>query len=621
MKNIFLALVLIVLSISISAQGGDYWQQRVEYMMEIEVDAKNYQYDGSMYLTYTNNSPDTLDRIFFHLYFNAFQPGSMMDIRSRTIEDPDRRVGARIAQLDESQIGYIDVRDVRQEGKPLDFETVGTICEVSLLDELLPGKTCQFSMGWKAQVPVQIRRSGRNNSEGIDFSMAQWYPKLCEYDKQGWHANPYIGREFHGVWGDFDVKINIDKDYTVGATGILLNKDQIGHGYSDAEGKAKKGKLNWHFRAENVHDFVWAADPNYIHDVVKDGDLEFHFFYLDDDAIKKNWKTLQEKTPEIFRLASKQFGQYPYKRYAIIQGGDGGMEYPMATLITGNRKERSLVGVTVHEVMHSWYQMILGTNEALYPWMDEGFTTYASTIIMNQLYPPSEEPINAHFRSYQSYLNLVRDGKDEGMDTHADHYITNRAYGVNAYSKGEVFLKQLEYIIGEKALAETMLRYFNEWKFKHPTDKDFIRIAEKVSGLELDWYHEYFVSSKKTIDYAVSDVQADGTKTNIYIERKGDMIMPVDVMIYMVDGNVIQYTIPLRIMRGEKEESINGVKTITAPDWPWTHPGYVLSVNYPASLIDAIEIDPTMRMADTDRSNNISGATGGGDDFFYQEKN
>ena len=596
------------------AQGKDYWQQRAEYQMEIDVDVKSFQYDGFMYLTYYNNSPDTLNRVFFHLYFNAFQPGSMMDIRSRTIEDPDRRVGDRIASLDKSQIGFIEVKDIRQDGKPLDFETVGTILEVDLIDPLLPGESTKFNMGWKAQVPEQIRRSGRNNKEGIALSMAQWYPKLCEYDKQGWHANPYVGREFHGVWGDFDVKINIDKNYTVAATGILQNKDQIGHGYSDAKPKANKGKLNWHFLAQNVHDFVWAADPEYIHDILVDGDLELHFFYKDDSAIKENWKKLQPKTKELFRLASKHFGAYPYKKYSVIQGGDGGMEYPMATLITGKRKERSLVGVTVHEVMHSWYQMILGTNEALYPWMDEGFTSYTSTIIMNELYPPGEELVNEHFRSYQSYLNLVRDGKEEALSTHADHYLTNRAYGVASYSKGEVFLKQLEYVIGKKALAQTMLRYFNDWKFKHPTDKDFIRVAEKVSNMELDWYLEHFVNSTRSIDYAISDLKADENgNAEIYIERKGDMIMPVDVTIYLKEGKNKYYTIPLRIMRSAKNEE--GMKV--AEDWPWTHPGYVLKPGIALKDIDAVEIDTSMRMADIDRSNNISGDNSP-KDFFYR---
>ncbi|NND77596.1 MAG: M1 family metallopeptidase [Flavobacteriales bacterium] len=603
---------------NVFAQGQDYWQQKVEYQMEIDVNVKDHSYLGSMYLNYHNNSPDTLDKVFFHLYFNAFQPGSMMDVRSRTIEDPDRRVGDRISQLSESEQGYINVKDLRQDGKPLYFQTVGTILEVQLLEKILPGGSTQFMMGWQAQVPVQIRRSGRDNAENVAYSMAQWYPKLCEYDKQGWHANPYIGREFHGVWGDFDVKINIDKEYTVAATGILQNKDEIGHGYSDAEGKVKKGKLNWHFKADNVHDFVWAADDEYIHDILVDGDLELHFFYKDDESIKKNWKDLQPKTRDLFRIVGDKFGEYPHKKYSVIQAGDGGMEYPMATLITGKRKFRSLVGVTVHEVMHSWYQMTLGTNEALYPWMDEGFTSYTSTIIMDELFPPDKEPLNSHFRSYQSYINLVKAGLEEPLSTHADHYNTNRAYGVASYSKGEVFLKQLEYVIGRDALRKTLIRYYNDWKFKHPTDKDFIRVAEKVSGLELDWYLEHFVNSTRTIDYGISKMEAIDRTTEIYIHKIGDMIMPLDVEVTLKDGTKELYHIPLRIMRGEKKEKYKG-KRIVAEDWPWTHPGYILSVNYPIDEIDTVEIDPSMRLADIDRDNNYSSGESVPEIFFKGE--
>src|SRR5690606_7520530 len=150
------------------------------------------------------------------------------------------------------------------------------------------------------QVPVQIRRSGRNSEEGVALSMTQWYPKLAEYDFEGWHANPYIGREFHGVWGNFDVTLKIDKNYVVGGTGYLQNPNEIGHGYETGTVKRPSGdKLSWHFVAPNVHDFTWAADPEYVHDTaqVPDGPL-LHFFYKNNDSIKANWKALQPKTVE-----------------------------------------------------------------------------------------------------------------------------------------------------------------------------------------------------------------------------------------------------------------------------------------------------------------------------------
>jgi len=169
-------------SILFAQNSTGYWQQQVDYEMEIDFDAKDYQYDGSQVLEYTNNSPDTLKRVFYHMYFNAFQPGSEMDVRSRTIEDPDSRVGDRISKLSDKEIGFMRAKTLQQDGKKLNFKLVGTVLEVELNEPILPGKSSTFKMDFEGQVPVQIRRSGRNNAEGVELSMTQWYPKMAEYD-------------------------------------------------------------------------------------------------------------------------------------------------------------------------------------------------------------------------------------------------------------------------------------------------------------------------------------------------------------------------------------------------------------------------------------------------------
>jgi hypothetical protein len=216
-------------------------------------------------------------------------------------------------------------------------------------------------MVWDAQVPAQIRRSGRNNVEGVAYSMAQWYPKLAEYDFEGWHADPYIGREFFGVWGDFDVKITLDEDYIIGGTGYLLNEDEKGLGE-----KIKNNKRVWHFKAPNVHDFTWAADPDYMHDTlqVPNGPL-MHFYYKGTMAPEKldNWKRLQPETVRFMQYFSDLVGKYPYKQYSIIQGGDGGMEYGMCTLVLGEGTfEGLLKGTISHEMAHSWFQFLFANN-------------------------------------------------------------------------------------------------------------------------------------------------------------------------------------------------------------------------------------------------------------------
>ena len=605
-KKIVLTSVLVAFAAIFTFAQPDRWQQRVSYEMNIDMNVKKHQYSGTQKLTYTNNSPDVLNKVFYHLYFNAFQPNSMMDVRSRTLPDPDKRVGDRISKLSKDEIGYIKVNKLLQNGTKVKYEIVGTILEVELNKPIQPGETTVFEMDFKGQVPLQIRRSGRMNKEGIDYSMCQWYPKLSEYDYQGWHANPYVGREFHGVWGDFDVKITIDKNYVIGGTGYLQNPQEIGHGYEDPTKpiiQPKGKKLTWHFKAPNVHDFMWGADPDYKHTTaqVPNGPT-LHFFYQENDKTKE-WAKLPEYAVKAFEFISKHYGEYPYEQYTVIQGGDGGMEYPMATFITGHRKIASLVGVTVHEGLHSWYQMILGTNESLYPWMDEGFTSYASSETMAHLFDRSNKNESLHNGSYQSYRYLARSGQEEPMTTHADHYSTNMAYGLAAYAKGAVFLHQLEYIIGEKAFDKGMLTYFETWKFKHPNVNDFIRIMEKESGLELDWYKEYWVNSTRTIDYSIKSVKKAGGKTKITLERLGKMPMPVDVTIEYGDGEKATYHIPLQIMRGEKPAE--GTNWNVESDWAWTHPTYELTVKIKKAKIKSITIDASERMADVELKNNV----------------
>jgi hypothetical protein len=571
-----------------------YWQQKVAYKMEIDMDVKTYQYTGNQKLVYTNNSPDVLYKVFYHLYNNAFQPNSEMDIRARTIEDPDRRVKDRIFHLKPNEIGYINVKSLKQNGIPLQYKVVGTVLEVSLNKPISANSETVFEMEFEAQVPVQIRRSGRNNKEGVALSMAQWYPKIAEYDEEGWHADPYIGREFYGVWGDFDVIINIDKKYTIGGTGYLQNPQEIGHGYEDKTKPLKlpKGdKLKWHFKAPNVHDFTWAADPDYVHDILKTNNgTTLHFLYKNKIEIKDNWKTMQNYAVKAMEYFNKTVGVYPYQQYSIIQAGDGGMEYGMCTFISGNGTLNGLVGVTIHEMAHSWFQFVLANNELKYSWMDEGFTSFIESLASNAVYASSEGFIFE--REYDMYFKMVDSGKEEALSRHADHFNTNAAFTVGSYYKGLIFLSQLGYIIGEDYLTQTLQVYYDTWKFKHPNPNDFIRIAEKISNLQLDWYLQEWIQTTNTIDYAVSEV----SNNQIILERIGKIAMPIDLKVVYDDGSEEYFYIPLTLMRGEKKTTAT-----LLPDWTWAHPTYSFKTS---KNIKSVEIDESLLMADLNRENN-----------------
>ena len=577
--------------------SNSYWQQRVEYQININFDYENHQFLGDQNLIYYNNSEDTITKVFFHLYFNAFQPGSMMDVRSRSLPDPDRRVMDRISKLNENEIGFHEIKKIQQNGKDLKYHEQGTILEVELIDPLLPDESTEFYMEYFSQVPVQIRRSGRNNKEGIDYSMAQWFPKIAEYDRKGWHAHPYIAREFYAPWGDFDVSISIDKNYIVAATGILESKVK------------EKNNYIWNFKAKNVHDFVWAADPDYVHDILKvdSENLELHFYYLEtNDDMVKNWKRLQQDASKAFKFMNKIFGKYPYTKYSIIQGGDGGMEYPMATLITGERSYPSLLSVTIHEALHSWYQMLLGTNESYLAWMDEGFTSFAQNItqiyLFNDIY--KLDLVNPLRRSYERYYNFIKTGLEEPLSTHSDHFSTNQAYGVGSYTKGAMFLMQLGYIIGEDILFKALKRYYNEWKFKHPDEYDFIRIMEKESGMELDWYIDYWIKTTHTIDYSLEIKEENENEILVSVNRIGKMPMPIEIEVVYEDSSKKIFYIPLSIMRGDKTHDSSKLEYKLLDDWEWVNNTYEINFNNKNKKIKNIQINPSGKMADINQSNN-----------------
>ena len=619
MKHHFLLAIAALSVSSINAQNASYWQQHASYKMDVSMDVKTYRYKGTQQLVYTNNSPDTLRKVFYHLYPNAFQPGSEMDMRLRSIKDPDGRMvtktkvngkeikESRIKNLKPDEIGFLKVYNFKQDGVSASVKEVETILEVTLARPLLPGAKTAFSLDFDGQVPIQIRRSGRNNAEGVALSMSQWYPKLAEYDFEGWHANPYLAREFYGVWANFDVKITIDKNYILGGTGYLQNKNEIGYGYEDkgitVKRDARSKNLTWHFVAPNVHDFTWAADKNYIHDIatVPNG-ATIHFLYKNNPKIIDNWKQLQPKTVQVMAYFNKIVGKYPYDQFSVIQGGDGGMEYGMCTLILGEGTFVGLLGVTTHEMGHSWFQHVLGTNELKHGWMDEGFTSFIENLALNEL-AEKKQP-NPFTGSYNAYSAMANSGKEQPQSTHADRFDENRVYSITSYSKGELFLTQLIYLIGKDNLLETLQRYYSEFKFKHPNPNDIKRVAEKVSGAELGWYLTDWTQTTNTIDYGIREVNEIDGKTKVTLDRIGRMPMPIELRVEYLDNSSESFYIPLRMMHYTKDNDNPEQKRTVIKDWAWGNSTYDLTIGRPKSQIKSLIIDPSGLMADVKKENN-----------------
>ncbi len=597
------------------AQRKGYWQQKVDYKIDVDMKEKAYQYDGKMQLKYTNNSGQSLNKVYFHLYFNAFQPGSMMDNRLQNIPDPDKRMAtnvgtkenpkyvSRISELKPDQIGYQKVTSLKQDGKAVSYKVDGTILEVTLAKPIAEGQTSTFDMIWNAQVPEQIRRSGRNSKDGVEFSMAQWYPKMAEFDPEGWHLDEYVGREFFAPFGNFDVTINIDKDYVVGASGELQNPNNVKGYVKNPTIKAKNGKVAWNFKAENIHDFVWAADKEFIveHEKSKHG-VDVYLVYQDNDK-SSAWRQAMPYALGFFDYNSEHFGEYPWKTYSIIQGGDGGMEYGTATLIAGGSNLNSLIGTIFHEAAHSWYQQLFGINETYNEWFDEGFTSYVEQMAhLNVVDKLKVMPSNPNPDAYKGYIALALSGKEEPASLLADYYNTNYAYSLEAYYKGQVLAIQLGYIIGNDNLNKTFLEFYKQWKFKHPSGNDFKRVAEEVSGINLKWYFNLFINTTRKIDYAVEAVNGN----TITIANKSDFAMPIDLLVEYKDGSKELFYIPLREMRGEKPTEnlveYQGAKRTILEDWFWTKPTYEVKVS---KEVKQVTIDPTKRLADVNDKNNV----------------
>ncbi len=620
-------LSLLFLNFMVANAQADRWQQHISYNIKAALSVSTNIVKGTEEVVYDNNSTDTLRKVYFHLYWNAFQPNSSMDIRSRElgknmltnrrgdqVQDWDARVKDRIQKLSPSEIGYQKVSQILIGGKQQKLIEHETILEVQLTDPIAPKTSVKLNLNFEAQVPQQIRRSGRDNAEGVRYSMSQWYPKMVEYDYQGWNTNPYIAREFYGVWGNYDVTLQVDPSYMVAATGVLQNPNET----SNTQGLKK-----WNFKGNNIHDFVWAADNHFKHlsKQVRPG-LTLNVYYKEKTTTEDSaWANVLWAAEKMLPYMEKKFGVYPYPQYSFIQGGDGGMEYAMATLLKGPG-----LGTVFHEWMHSWYQHILGTNESLFPWMDEGFTSYAEAAVSNQynqefaaLSPYTSEKEKTQilagnerakkqlplvqYGNYMGYLALAKSGLEEPISTHSDHYNTNYAYSSAAYSKGGTFLGYLGYIVGDEKRDQILINYYNTWKFKHPNANDFIRVAEKTTGLQLEWLKEYWVNSTKTIDYGLNDIQAGNNSAIISVQRIGKMPAPLEVLVTYKDGTSELHYIPLDLMLGNKEAE-GSVNRIVHPECKWVQPTYTFETSKPLSNLKSIEIDPSYRLPDVNRSNN-----------------
>jgi hypothetical protein len=620
MKKVYLLFLssFILLNVAFS----QYWQQDVHYRINCNLDTKSKIITGEESLIYTNNSPDTITVAPFHLYQNSYSPGSYFSKKQGRSDE--------FSKLTDEDFGWTKIDELKDGlGNNLENNLDNTILYVNLNKPLLPGEKTEFKMKFRTKFSSIRHRLNYSYDEwgNIQFSVAQWYPKICVYDQFRWHDDQDFGHEFYGDFGTFDVSITLPEHFIMDATGVLQNKDEALpddllkkidiRNFKDKPFGEKPGIIipesakekTWKFHAENVHDFAWIADPTFRRGYAEWNGIHVISYAREYKASK--WQDAAEFTAKVIEIYSKDFGKYAYPKM-IISDVDNGMEYPMLTMDGGESPD--YYGLLAHEVGHNWFYGILGNNETREPYMDEGFTQFIESWSMERLtdstgkfikfdeYIPGSLPKRTDYREqgiYQRYMDLARAGYENKITTHSDWTIDGNAYGVSAYHKPATMLFNLQYVLGYDMFLNCMQAYFKKWSLKHPHPQDFIDAVQKVSGRELDWFFEQWLNTTVKCDYKIKNYSTkktagDNYESEITLYRKGDMIMPLDLKITLDNGKSLNYHIPVDRSAKKEDGLIILPKWTGWQDWNRT---YTAKINLPAD-ISKIEIDPTRRLAD-----------------------
>ncbi|MFI5151023.1 MAG: M1 family metallopeptidase [Bacteroidia bacterium] len=645
-KNyVYLLLILIFYSPGIGAQQTDqyrssqnplywknrkpfegYWQQDVHYSIKARLDEKTDIIQGSEELTYWNNSPDTLTFVYFHLYQNAFQPGSYTDKLHRANDFP-----VHYGHYESQGLGTT-ISKIQIEGQTLKTILDNTILKVFLPSPLKPGESVKLNIDFESYFDRggNIRRRMKMfNSWGFKhYDGVHWYPRISVYDrKQGWDTDQHLTREFYGDFGSFDLELSIANDFVVEATGVLQNEQEVmPKALSDSldikrfKDKAWESPVSYHikkdgtfktwkYHSENVHDIAFTADPTYrIGETTWNG---ITIRALAQEPHAGRWQGAAAFTASVIKTYSEDFGLYAYPKMVVCDAQDG-MEYPMLTLDGGFAPDFD--PLIAHEVGHNWFFGMVGSNETYRAMMDEGFTQFIDSWACLKLDGPTEptllipkyawtrkylKPTNTlNAEVYNRYIFEAAKGDETTLNTHSDHFGGALRHGGGygqVYAKTATMLWNLQYVLGDELFLNCMKHYFNQWKFCHPYPEDFRNSVIQFSHVDLNWFFDEWIETPYTIDYAVKSVHR-GKNPDEYvvtIKRKGHMQMPIDFTVYGTDGKSYSYYIPNTWF----EKKTNATVLPHWIGWDNLQPEYKAHVTIPGGIRDVV-IDTTCRLAD-----------------------
>ncbi|NNF37966.1 MAG: M1 family metallopeptidase [Gemmatimonadetes bacterium] len=580
--------------------GAGYWQNRADYVIEATLDPVAGRVTGRETITYLNNAPDSLDRLVLHLDQNVFAPSARRNRRAPVTGGMD--------------LGTVLLNGAEVEAHPVGrgYQEALTLLELLLPEPLEPGATASLELSWSFTVPpAPTFRTG--NLDFDVFAVAQWYPRMAVYDDvYGWDETPYLGDgEFYLEYGDFDVALTLPSGWLVGATGVLQNESEVlGDAVLDGLARARShagetvqvvtpelqgpgaatrapegSPVTWRFTAENVRDFAFSTSANYLWDVrVSAAGVENYAFYR--PQVAETWAEAARYVDVTIATLSEWILPYPWSRATTTEGPVGGMEYPMMVFISGGRSPRSLAGVTIHEMAHQWFPMIVGSMEAKHAFMDEGFVSYFDEEVAARLWG-DEEP---RWGENQGYLRVAGTEAEVPILRHTDLVSPYGARGLAAYTKPAVMLGALREVVGRDAFAAAFQDYASEWAFRHPQPWDFFRTVERHAGRDLDWFWGPAFASTATLDVGVLAVEHQGGSSVVVLERSGGLILPTPVRITRSDGSIEEHSVSADRWRAEGRR----VRLIIA------------------GRVEGVALDPDGRFPDVESSNDVWGSEVGG---------
>ncbi len=535
--------------------GPDYWQQRADYTIAAQLDTAAKRISGTASIRYSNNSPDTLRFVWLQLDQNLYRSGS----KGGALYPADSRWGVR------GFLGGFDLSDVRTNGRAAAMHVDDTMLRVTLDRPLPPGGRATIEMGFTFLVPEH--GSDRMARDGSFYEIAQWYPRMAVYDDvRGWNIEPYLGQgEFYLEYGDIDYSITVPAGYVVAGSGVLDNPEQVlttdqrqrlaVAARSDtvvriippAEAVARPtpGTKTWRFIARNVRDVAWAAAPDFRWDATSWRGIVTQAYYY--PKANKAWESAAEQTQFSIKTYSELFFQYPYPQATSVAGPVGGMEYPMFVMVhRGSDDPTSIFGTLDHEHGHEWFPMIVGSNERLFAWQDEGINTYINSFSNERRYP-GREAWSAYLANWKS---IVERGIDSPLMTAPDN-VHPSALGAVGYRKPAAVLLMLRnHVVGPELFDAAFREYTRKWAFRHPTPADFFRTIESYAGGDLSWYWRAFFYGNDVLDIGVTSVTQSDTGqmlATVGLRRMTSVPFPVMLRVRYADGGTEDFRLPEKI--------------------------------------------------------------------------